>query len=222
MSPYAASDLLAGKRFSLQGHGLLPGVDVQRRYLWKTFRGQAEQRSGVGQKVFGFSPEFVFGFAPGWCSESSRNGVRLQPGIVFGLPRNTHCLVKALKKRPRSFRKTEAGATVTASCPCLPMSGPPPTPLRSTAGLRHSFQSVYKPIPNGTCCSESAEWRVPLPTPLPPLGIAPSGNRSTPAWPVFVESEEPTLWLSARISCLRPTRLHPGIRCTPDCSTRVR
>ena len=97
MSPYAASDLLAGKRFSLQGHGLLPGVDVQRRYLWKTLRGQAEQRSGVGQKVFGFSPEFVFGFAAGWCSESSRNGVRLQPGIVFGLPRNTHCLVKALK-----------------------------------------------------------------------------------------------------------------------------
>jgi hypothetical protein len=26
--------------------------------------GQAEQRSGVGRKVFGFSPEFVFGFAP--------------------------------------------------------------------------------------------------------------------------------------------------------------
>jgi hypothetical protein len=45
--------------------------------------GQAEQRSGVGQKVFGFSPEFVFGFTPEWCSESSRNAVRLQPGIVF-------------------------------------------------------------------------------------------------------------------------------------------
>ena len=73
--------LLAGKRFSLQGQGLLPGADVQRRYLWKTFRGQAEQRSGVGQKVFGFSPES--------CSASARNGVRLQPGIVFGLPRNT-------------------------------------------------------------------------------------------------------------------------------------
>jgi hypothetical protein len=51
--------------------------------LWKTFRGQAEQRSGVGQKVFGFSPEFVFGFTPEWCSGSSRNAVRLQPGIVF-------------------------------------------------------------------------------------------------------------------------------------------
>jgi hypothetical protein len=44
-------------------------VDVQRRYLWKTFRGQAEQRSGVGRKVFGFSPEFVFGFTPERCSE---------------------------------------------------------------------------------------------------------------------------------------------------------
>ena len=32
--------LLAGKRFSLQGQGLLSAVDVQRRYLWKTFRGK--------------------------------------------------------------------------------------------------------------------------------------------------------------------------------------
>src|SRR5664279_5492846 len=75
--------LLAGKRFSLQGQGLVPGVDVQRLYLWKTFRGQAEQHSGAGQKVFGFTPEFVFGFTPEWCSESARNAVRLQPGIVF-------------------------------------------------------------------------------------------------------------------------------------------
>ena len=33
--------------------------------------------------MFGFSPEFLFGFAPEWCSESSRNPVRLQPGMVF-------------------------------------------------------------------------------------------------------------------------------------------
>jgi hypothetical protein len=33
-------------------------------YLWKTFREQAEQHSGVGQKVFGFVPESVFGFSP--------------------------------------------------------------------------------------------------------------------------------------------------------------
>ena len=77
--------LLAGKRFSLQGQGLVPGVDVQRLYLWKIFQGQSEQRSGVGQKVFGFSPEFVFGFSPEWCSESSRNRVRLQPGMLFGI-----------------------------------------------------------------------------------------------------------------------------------------
>jgi hypothetical protein len=42
--------------------------------------GQAEQHSGVGQKVFGFSPES--------CSASPRNAVRLQPGILFDLPRN--------------------------------------------------------------------------------------------------------------------------------------
>jgi len=33
--------------------------------------------------VFGFSPEFVFGFTPEWCSESSRNAVRLPSGMLF-------------------------------------------------------------------------------------------------------------------------------------------
>jgi hypothetical protein len=59
-------------------------------YLWKTFRAQAEQHSGVSQKVFGFSPESVFAFIPECCSESARNPVRLHPGTLFGLPRNTH------------------------------------------------------------------------------------------------------------------------------------
>jgi hypothetical protein len=54
----------------------------------KTFRDQAEQHSGVGQKVFGFSPESMFAFSPECCSESARNPVRLQPGMLFGLPRN--------------------------------------------------------------------------------------------------------------------------------------
>ncbi len=59
-------------------------------YLWKTFRAQAEQDSGVSQKVFGFSPESVFAFIPECCSESARNAVRLHPGTLFGLPWNTH------------------------------------------------------------------------------------------------------------------------------------
>lgn len=71
--------LLAGKGFSLQGQGLAPGLDVQRLYLWRTFRGQAEQRSGVGQKVFGSSSEFVVSFTPEWRSVSSRNRVRVAP-----------------------------------------------------------------------------------------------------------------------------------------------
>jgi len=58
-------------------------------YLWKTFRAQAEQHSGASQKVFGFSPESVFAFIPECCSESARNPVRLHPGTLFGLPRNT-------------------------------------------------------------------------------------------------------------------------------------
>ena len=39
--------------------------------------------------MFGFSPEFVFGLTPECCSESARNAVRLHPGMLFGLPRNT-------------------------------------------------------------------------------------------------------------------------------------
>src|ERR1035441_3583190 len=41
---------LAGKRFSLQGQGLLPGVDVQRLYLWKTFRGKPNSVPGLDEK----------------------------------------------------------------------------------------------------------------------------------------------------------------------------
>jgi hypothetical protein len=59
-------------------------------YLWKTFRAQAEQHSGVSQNVFGFSPESVFAFIPECCSESARNPVRLPSGMLFALPRNTH------------------------------------------------------------------------------------------------------------------------------------
>src|ERR1039457_1487832 len=64
-------------------------------YLWKTFRAQAEQHSGVSQKVFGFSPESVFAFLPECCSESARNPVRLHPGMLFALPRNTQCIFTA-------------------------------------------------------------------------------------------------------------------------------
>ena len=64
-------------------------------YLWKTFRAQAEQHSGASQKVFGFSPESVFAFIPECCSESARNPVRLHPGTLFGLPRNTQIITEA-------------------------------------------------------------------------------------------------------------------------------
>ena len=50
--------------------------DVQRHYLWKSFRDQAEHHSGAGRKVFGFRPES--------CSPSARNRVRDQPGTLFG------------------------------------------------------------------------------------------------------------------------------------------
>jgi hypothetical protein len=75
-------------------------------YLWKTFRAQAEQDSGVSQKVFGFSPEFVFAFIPECCSESARNPVRLHPGTLFACPgirtnRRLRTLSTILSRRKR-------------------------------------------------------------------------------------------------------------------------
>jgi hypothetical protein len=43
--------------------------------LWKSDSGDRERHSGVGRNPFAFPPES--------CSRSPRNGVRVQPGIVF-------------------------------------------------------------------------------------------------------------------------------------------
>jgi hypothetical protein len=68
-------------------------------YRWKTFRAQAEQHSGVSQKVFGFSPKSLFAFIPESCSESARNRVRLHPGTLFGLPRKRENIPQQLSLR---------------------------------------------------------------------------------------------------------------------------
>jgi hypothetical protein len=82
--------LLAGNGWILPtGRFPYPALMSSAVYLWKTFRVQAEQHSGVSQKVFGFSPESVFALRPECCSESARNPVRLHPGMLFALPRNT-------------------------------------------------------------------------------------------------------------------------------------
>ncbi|MGB8064718.1 MAG: hypothetical protein WCF26_22730, partial [Candidatus Sulfotelmatobacter sp.] len=39
------------------------------------------------QKLFAFPPESAFTFRPECCSESQRNGVRLQTGIAFTFDR---------------------------------------------------------------------------------------------------------------------------------------
>jgi hypothetical protein len=72
-------------------------------YLWKTFRPQAEQHSGVSQKVFGFRPESVFALRPECCSESARNPVRLHPGMLFALPRNTQFKLRFRSWGARTF-----------------------------------------------------------------------------------------------------------------------
>src|ERR1035437_6487024 len=68
--------------------GPLPGVDVQRRYLWKTFRGKPNSIPGSARKCSASArnpvrlhPGMLFGFSPESCSTC--------PGMLFGLPRNT-------------------------------------------------------------------------------------------------------------------------------------
>src|SRR5260370_28144943 len=97
-------------------------------YLWKTFRAQAEQDSGVSQKVFGFSPESVFAFIPECCSESARNPVRLHPGTLFALPRNTQS-----PSQSRSGNRGSATASAIshfAGLPRIPLLAAP-TVLRA-------------------------------------------------------------------------------------------
>jgi hypothetical protein len=55
---------------------------------------QAERHSGRQQQLFAFPPESAFTFRPEYCSDSQRNGVRLQTGIAFifdRIPHHTPC-----------------------------------------------------------------------------------------------------------------------------------
>ena len=51
---------------------------------------QAERHPGRRQKLFAFPPESAFTFRPEYCSDSQRNGVRLQTGIAFIFDRIPH------------------------------------------------------------------------------------------------------------------------------------
>jgi hypothetical protein len=51
---------------------------------------QAERYSAGRQKLSAFPPESAFTFRPEYCSESQRNGVRLQNGIAFTFDRIPH------------------------------------------------------------------------------------------------------------------------------------
>jgi hypothetical protein len=66
--------------------------DVQRHYLWKSFRDQAEHYSGAGRKVFGFRPES--------CSPSARNRVRDQPGTLFGFTPESRSPSPGIRRTP--------------------------------------------------------------------------------------------------------------------------
>jgi hypothetical protein len=64
--------------------------------------------------VFGFIPESVFTFIPESRSESSRNGVHLDPGTAFAFARNPHykqiCFEALIRLRVlRVFSTNQAG-----------------------------------------------------------------------------------------------------------------
>ncbi len=66
--------------------------------LWKLFRDQAERRSGIGLKLFGFIADLAFTIMPESCSGSSPNAVRNHFGIEFTFDRDSsgescHCPV---------------------------------------------------------------------------------------------------------------------------------
>jgi hypothetical protein len=67
--------------------GSLTSVDVQRRYLWKSFRGKPNRIPGQAKSVR-LPPGILFAFSPESCSDSTRNAVRLHPGNLFGFARN--------------------------------------------------------------------------------------------------------------------------------------
>jgi hypothetical protein len=62
-------------------------------------RAQAERRSGIGLKLFGFIAESVFTFIPDSCSRSPRNSVRNHPGIAFTFLRIPHSIARASSSR---------------------------------------------------------------------------------------------------------------------------
>jgi hypothetical protein len=88
-------NLLAGKLIlPFEGEAACHCV-VQRRYFaCGNHSGEAEHRSGIGLKLFGFIAEPAFTFIPESCSGSSRNTVRNHPGIVFTLPRIPHAFTR--------------------------------------------------------------------------------------------------------------------------------
>jgi len=49
--------------------------------------GDGERDSGLARKVFGIAPEPAFTISPENRSDSTRNNVRLHPGMAFGLRR---------------------------------------------------------------------------------------------------------------------------------------
>src|ERR1700683_4492947 len=67
--------------------GRLPASVLSSAAGLMEIRAQAEPRSGIGLKLFGFIAESVFTFIPDSCSRSPRNSVRNHPGIAFTFPR---------------------------------------------------------------------------------------------------------------------------------------
>jgi hypothetical protein len=103
--------LLAGTLVSF-ARGVQCRVIVQRSLtpaafrLWKTFRSKPNAIPGRTKSVR-LPTGTVFAFRPECCSESQRNGVRLQPGIAFAFDRIPH-VINAPKSVPPQGEGCEA------------------------------------------------------------------------------------------------------------------
>jgi hypothetical protein len=84
--------LLAGNLI-LPLEGSLCRYDVQRRCAYRKLSGEHEHDSGLGRKLFAFTPESLFAFAPESLfafapesfSRSPRNPFRLRPESTISL-----------------------------------------------------------------------------------------------------------------------------------------
>ena|SRR5579862_7984770 len=113
---------------------------------------QGERHSGERQKVFAFPPEWVFTFRTECCSESQRNGVRLQNGIAFAFDRIPQGIIEFVKSGAKTAEEWHPGI-ITKTFSVLSNS------LDAQAdGNEHNWFIYQFVDPDSHSCA--VEWRI--------------------------------------------------------------